>query len=70
MKKFLTLAAGLMERNGIGYGDIYMATALSKISAKPVGAVAEDFHKNPGRVWDVQAEGQRDERSNLKRRRT
>jgi hypothetical protein len=43
------------ERNGLGYGDIYMATALSKISRKPVGAVAEDFHQNPGRGWGVMA---------------
>ena len=64
MKKFLALAAGLMERNGLDYGDIYMATALSKISRKPVGAAAEDFHKNPGRGWGVQAdEDQRGERS-------
>ena len=43
------------ERNGLGYGDIYMATALSKISKKPVGAVAEDFRNNPGRGWGVMA---------------
>ena len=43
------------ERNGLGYGDIYMATALSKISKKPVGAVAEDFHNHPGRGWGVMA---------------
>jgi len=62
MKKFLALAASLMERNGLGHEDIYMATALSKISKRPVGVVAEDFHKNPGRGWGVQAdEGQRGE---------
>ena len=43
------------ERNGLGYGDIYMATALSRISKKPVGTVAEDFRKNPGRGWGVMA---------------
>ena len=43
------------ERNGLSYGDIYMATALSKISRKPVGAVAEDFHRNPGRGWGAMA---------------
>ena len=43
------------ERNGLGYGDIYMATALSKISKKPVGAIAEDFRQNPGRGWGVMA---------------
>ena len=43
------------ERNGLGYGDIYMATALSRISKRPVGAVAEDFRRNPGRGWGVMA---------------
>ena len=36
------------ERHGLGYGDIYMATALSRISKKPVGTVAEDFQQEPG----------------------
>jgi len=64
VKKFLALAADLMERNGLGREEIYLATALSRISRKPVGAVAEDFHKNPGRGWGVQEdEGQRGERS-------
>jgi hypothetical protein len=43
------------ERNGLGYGDIYMATALSRISKRPVGAVAQDFRRNPGRGWGVMA---------------
>jgi hypothetical protein len=43
------------ERHGLSYGDTYMATALSKISKKPVGAVAEDYSKNRGRGWGVMA---------------
>jgi len=43
------------ERHGLSYGDTYMATALSRLSKRPVGVVAEDFNKNKGRGWGVTA---------------
>ena len=43
------------EKHGLSYGDTYMATALSRLSKRPVGAVAEDFGKNQGRGWGVMA---------------
>ena len=43
------------ERHGLSYGDTYMATALSRLSKRPVGVVAEDFNKNQGRGWGVMA---------------
>jgi len=43
------------EQYGLSYGDTYMATALSRLSKRPVGVVAEDFNKNKGRGWGVMA---------------
>jgi hypothetical protein len=43
------------ERHGLSYGDTYMATALSRLSKRPVGAVAEDYGQNRGRGWGVMA---------------
>jgi len=43
------------EQHNLSYGDTYMATALSRLSKRPVGLVAEDFNKNRGRGWGVMA---------------
>jgi len=43
------------ERHRLSYGDTYMATALSRLSQRPVGVVAQDFNKNQGRGWGVMA---------------
>lgn len=43
------------ERYRLSDGDTYMAAALSRLSGRPVGAVAEDFSKNQGRGWGVTA---------------
>jgi len=43
------------ERHNLSFGDTYMATALSRLSKRPVGVVAEDFNKNQGRGWGVMA---------------
>jgi hypothetical protein len=43
------------ERHRLSYGDAYMATALSRISKRPVGVVAEEYSKNRGRGWGVMA---------------
>ena len=43
------------ERHGLSYGDTYMAAALSKISKRQVGVVAEEFKQNQGKGWGVMA---------------
>jgi hypothetical protein len=43
------------ERHRLSYGDAFMATALSRISKRPVGVVAEEYSKNRGRGWGVMA---------------
>ena len=43
------------ERHDLSYGDTYMATALSRISKRPVGVVVEDYSQNRGRGWGVMA---------------
>ncbi len=43
------------ERHGLSYGDTYMATALARLSKRPVGSVAEGFSQNRGRGWGAMA---------------
>ena len=43
------------ERWGLSYGDTYMATALSRISRRPIGAVAGEYKQNRGKGWGVMA---------------
>ena len=43
------------ERYNLGYGDTYMATALSRITKRPIGAVAEEYKQNQGKGWGVMA---------------
>lgn len=43
------------ERHNLSYGDTYMATALSRISKRPIGVVAEEYKQNRGRGWGVMA---------------
>ncbi len=43
------------ERHGFSYGDTYMATALSRISKRPIGVVAEEYKQNQGKGWGVMA---------------
>jgi len=43
------------ERHGLSYGDTYMATALSRISKRRVGVVAEEYKQNQGKGWGVMA---------------
>jgi len=43
------------ERHNLSYGDTYMATALSRISKRPIGAVAEGYKQNQGQGWGVMA---------------
>lgn len=43
------------ERHSLSYGDTYMATALSRLSKRPVGAVAEEYKRGQGKGWGVTA---------------
>lgn len=43
------------ERHDLSYGETYMATALARISRRPIGAVAEEYSQNQGRGWGVMA---------------
>lgn len=43
------------ERHNLSYGDTYMASALSRISRRPIGVVAEEYKQNQGRGWGVMA---------------
>jgi hypothetical protein len=43
------------ERRGLGYGDTYMAAALSRLSKRPIGAVAEEYKPKEGKGWGVMA---------------
>jgi len=43
------------ERHGLSYGDTYMAAALSRISKRPIGTVAEGYKKGQGKGWGVTA---------------
>ena len=43
------------EQYGLSYGDTYMATALSRISKRRVGVVAEEYKQNQGKGWGVMA---------------
>jgi hypothetical protein len=43
------------ERHNLSYGDTYMATALSRISKRQVGVVAEEYKQNRGKGWGVMA---------------
>ena len=41
------------ERHSLSYGDTYMATALSRISKRPIGVVAGEYKQNRGKGWGV-----------------
>jgi hypothetical protein len=43
------------ERHHLSYGDTYMAAALSRISKRPIGVVAEEYNQDQGRGWGVMA---------------
>lgn len=43
------------ETYGFGAADTYMATALAKITNRPVLSVAEEYKKNQGKGWGVMA---------------
>ena len=43
------------ERHNLSYGDTYMAAALSRISKRPIGVVAEGYKQNQGQGWGVMA---------------
>jgi len=43
------------ERHSLSYGDTYMATAISRISKRPIGVVAEEYKQNQGKGWGVMA---------------
>ena len=45
------------EEHGLDDGDTYMATTLSRISKRPVGAVAGEYKKNQGKGWGMTARG-------------
>jgi hypothetical protein len=45
------------ETYSLGAADIFMATALAKVTHRPVLFVAEEYDKNPGRGWGVMAKG-------------
>ena len=45
------------ERHSLSYGDTYMATALSRISKRPIGVVADEYKQNQGKGWGVMAMG-------------
>ena len=43
------------ERHHLSYGDTYMAAALSRVSKRPIGIVAEEYNLDQGRGWGVMA---------------
>ena len=43
------------ERRGLSYGDTYMAAALSRLSKRPIGVVAEEYKPKEGKGWGVMA---------------
>jgi hypothetical protein len=43
------------ERHNLSLGDTYMAAALSGISRRPIGVVAEGYRQNQGQGWGVTA---------------
>ena len=43
------------ERRGLSYGDTYMAAALSRLSKRPIGAVADEYRPKDGKGWGVMA---------------
>ena len=43
------------ERHSLSYGDTQMAAAVSRISKRPIGVVAEEYKQNQGKGWGVMA---------------
>lgn len=43
------------ERHDLSFGDTYMATALSRISKRPIGVVGKEYKQDQSRGWGVMA---------------
>ena len=43
------------DRYGLGYSDLYMASALARAKNRPFLNVAEDYHQNQSKGWGVMA---------------
>ncbi|HSQ61092.1 MAG TPA: hypothetical protein VLT84_11815 [Acidobacteriota bacterium] len=44
------------DRFGLGYSDLYMASALAKVKNRSILGVAEDYQQNRGKGWGVMAQ--------------
>lgn len=44
------------DRFGLGYSDVYMASAIARAKNRPILGVAEDYRQNQGKGWGVMAQ--------------